>query len=65
MHWFYFKVLNWQVEQTVTFTIHGLCRDLHNFYSRGMNVLTRLESQNGAFKTEWSADKDITKIVEV
>lgn len=65
MHWFHFKVLNWRPNQTAVFTIHGLCRDLSSFYGRGMNILTRVESANGAFKTEWSVDPKVTQILEV
>jgi hypothetical protein len=59
-HWFYFKVLNWRPESTVKFNILNMGRDLSNFYSRGMNIVTRVESANGAFKTEWKVDKSLT-----
>lgn len=59
-HWFYFKVLNWQPECIVKFNILNMSRILTSFYTRGMNILTRVESANGAFKTEWKADSNLT-----
>ena len=35
-YWFYFKVLNWIPETTVTFNILNIGRNLSAFYERGM-----------------------------
>ena len=64
MHWFYFKVLNWWPNQQITFNIVNLCRDLTKFYQRGMSILTRVESVNGAFKSDWQIDKNIIQVLE-
>jgi len=48
-HWFYFKVLEWwRPGQVVTFNILNMVRDLTRFYGRGMNIMSRTESLNGA-----------------
>lgn len=47
-HWFYFKVLLWRPGQVVTFNILNMVRDLSRFYGRGMNIMSRTESLNGA-----------------
>lgn len=62
-HWFYFKVLNWRPEQEVKFNMINMTRDLSVFYSRGMTVLTRTESHDGKYKSEWRSDKNIVTSV--
>ena len=52
-HWFYFKVLNWQPTQKVTFNILNIARDLSRFYSKDMTVAVRTESSNGKLKSPW------------
>lgn len=54
-YWFYFKVLNWKPDSTATFNILNIGRDLSAFYSRGMQILTRMESSDGSNSTEWVA----------
>ena len=62
-YWFYFKVLNWQVDSTVNFNILNIGRDLNAFYSKGMQVLSRMESRNGKIRSEWVAG-DCTQVSE-
>lgn len=52
-YWFYFKVDNWEVGSTVHFNILNIGRDLSAFYGKGMQILSRIESQNGKFRSEW------------
>ena len=52
-HWFYFKVLNWQPNSSVTFNILNIARDMNRFYGKGMSVITRTESSNGKLKSPW------------
>ena len=63
-YWFYFKVLNWTPKAKATFNILNIVRDLHPFYSRGMNIWTRRESSNGRYKTDWdcSANNNVKVI---
>ncbi len=64
-HWFNFKVLLWRPGQVVTFNILNMVRDLSRFYGRGMNIWSRTESLNGAQKSEWTVNKDLTEVIEV
>jgi hypothetical protein len=59
-YWFYFKVLNWRPDTTVTFNILNIGRDLSAFYSRGMQILSRVESLDGKTQSEWEAGEYTT-----
>jgi len=61
-HWFYFKVLNWQPNSSVTFNMLNIARDLQRFYGKGMSVLTRTESSNGKLKSPWRFNE--TEVME-
>lgn len=54
-HWFYFKVSNFKPGRTYTFAILNMTRDLVRFFSQGMQVITCMQSDNGA-QTEWTRD---------
>jgi len=43
-YWFYFKVLNWHPKSKAVFNLLNVARDLHRFYSHGMQIWTRTES---------------------
>ena len=59
-YWFYFKVLNWRPNTTVTFNILNIGRDLSAFYARGMQIQTRTESSDGTQRSEWVTGENAT-----
>lgn len=44
-YWFMFKVSDFRVGQTYRFNILNFTRDLAKFYSKGMNLVTKVEKK--------------------
>jgi len=55
--WFYFKVSNLIVGCQYRFNILNFNKKLENFYLNGMNILTKLESQENKNQEKISDDE--------
>lgn len=53
-YWFYFKVSGFMVGMLYRFNIVNFTRNVELFYSKGMNVMTRIESEEG--NSDWIYD---------
>jgi hypothetical protein len=51
--WFNFKVYNGRPNSVVTFNVLNFSRDLSNFYSEGMGVQTKLDTD----EAQWEGNK--------
>ena len=55
--WFYFIVYPARSGQTITFNVLNFTRDQSPFYNKGMNILTKEESEDANENTNWQNDK--------
>ena len=59
-YWFMFKVSDFRVGQTYRFNILNFTRDLAKFYSKGMNLVTKVERKSpSTAEKEHEDDKEV------